>query len=102
MTTPPVPQFDVVPLFDVGNPLLAQGPVNIQTGAVETPAGKTGVFTLRTGSTTLTIFLGEGDLRAWAGLLTAAADGLAGGGLVRASAADVAAVSQPLVVPRRR
>lgn len=97
MTTPQVP------LFDVGNPLLAQGPVNIQTGAVETPAGKTGVLTLRTGSTTLTIFLGEGDLRAWAGLLTAAADGLAGGGgLVRASAADVAAVSQPLVAPRRR
>jgi hypothetical protein len=95
MTTPPVP------LFDVGNPLLAPGPANLDTGSVTGPGGKIGMVTLRTSSSTQTVFLDAADLRTWAALLTGLADQLSGG-LVQASVADVAAVSQPLVIPRRR
>jgi hypothetical protein len=95
VTTPPVP------FFDVGNPLLAQGPANLDTGSVSGPGGKVGVVTIRTASATQTVFIGAADLRNWAALLTGLADQLSGG-LVQASVADVAAVSQPLITPRRR
>lgn len=76
-------------LIDTGNPLLARVPVDLKTGAVETPAGKLGVLTLRTSSSTLTLFLSAGDLRDWTRLLTELANQLTGG-IVPATAADVA------------
>lgn len=87
MTTPQAP------LFDVGNPLLGQGPARLDTGSIATPAGKIGMVTIRNASTTLTEFMGAGDLREWAALLNDLADQLSGG-IVVASASDIAAVSQ--------
>ena len=93
-----VPQ---VSLVDAGNALVAQVPTQIHSGSVMTPAGKLGVVTLRTASTTMTVFLSGAELRSWATMLTGLADEVTGG-LVTASAADVAAVTQPPVAYRRR
>lgn len=90
-----------VPLTDSGNSLLAQAPAQMHTGFITTPAGKLGVLTFRTASTTMTIFLGEADLRGWSGALKAMADQI-GGGLVPASPLDIAAVSAPAALRRRR
>jgi hypothetical protein len=88
MTTP-----QQAPLFDVGNPLLRQGPARLDTGSITMPAGKIGLVTIRNASTTLTQFMGAEDLREWVVLLNDLADQLSGG-IVVASASDIAAVSQ--------
>ncbi len=80
------------PLFDVGNTLLASVTAQLHTGSITGPQGKIGVATIRTPSTTLTVFLGASDLRTWAGLLTGLADELSGG-LAQASAADIAVLN---------
>jgi hypothetical protein len=87
MTTPPVP------LLDAGNSLIAQVPAQLHTGMVSGPAGKIGVVTLRTTSTTVTVFLSAVDLRTWAELLTGLADKMSGG-LTQATAADIAVLNQ--------
>lgn len=96
MTTPPQ-----VPLIDAGNSLIAQVPAQLYTGSVTTPAGKIGVLTIRTSSTTLTVFLEADDLRNWVQLLTSLADQLTGG-LVHASVIDVAVLDQSAAAYRRR
>ena len=80
-----------VPLFDQGNPLLAPGPARLDTGTVSGPAGKAGILTFRTASTTLTVTVAAEDLRNWARLMNELAASL-GGGLTVASAADIAAL----------
>jgi hypothetical protein len=85
MTTPPRP------FVDMANPMLTQVPAQLDTGSVGTPSGKLGVLTIRTASTTLTVFLTQDDLRTWSGLLTGLADQL-GGSIVVASPLDIAAV----------
>lgn len=89
------------PLVDVGNELLTQVQARLDTGSLATPGGKTGVVTIRTASTTLTVFIGTADLRNWASLLSELADEMSGG-LVPATAADVAAVNQSPLEHRRR
>jgi len=89
VTTPGQP----LPLVDQGNGLLAQIPAQLHTGVLHTPNGKAGVLTFRTSSTTLTIFLAAKDLREWSGLLSGLADQMTGG-LVPASAVDVAVLNQ--------
>jgi len=79
------------PLVDEGNPLLSQGPAQLDTGTVNTPDGKLGLLTIRTGSTTLTVILPPANVREWANVLNNFAASM--GGLVTASAADVAAVA---------
>jgi hypothetical protein len=83
-------------LFDTGNPLLAQGPSRLETGSVSSPAGTIGMITVRTASTTLTLFAAEADVREWATLLGELADTLggSGGGIVPATAMDVAALTR--------
>lgn len=77
------------PFIDPANELLMQVPARLDTGSVATPDGrKLGVLTIRTGSTTLTVFLGAEDLRTWAQLLTDVAGQLSGK-LVPASPLDV-------------
>lgn len=79
------------PLVDLGNQLLAQVPARMDTGTITTPAGKSGVLTFRTASTTLTVFVGASDLRDWAKIMNQLASDLSGG-LTVASAADIAAL----------
>ena len=66
-------------LVDTGNPLLAQVPVQLDTGDLVTPGGPVGVLTFRSPSTTFTAFLGADDLRRWAQLLSDLADKMTGG-----------------------
>ncbi len=99
MTTP---QQSPGQLFDAGNILLAQGPARLDTGSVTTPERtKVGIVTIRTSSTTLTVFVTAADLREWAGVLSGLADQMTGG-LVTATAADVATVNQEASNHRRR
>lgn len=94
MTTP-----QQVPLFDLGNQLLAQVPARLDTGSVSSPAGEAvGVVTFRTASTTLTLLVTAEDLRNWADIMTKLAQSLSGG-VVAASAADIASLS---VAEKRR
>lgn len=88
------------PLVDLGNQLLAQVPSRLDTGSISGPAGKTGVLTFRTASTTLTLLVTAEDLRTWSGLMSDLASEL-GGGLTVASAADVAALNANGHHPRR-
>lgn len=99
MTTPGQPQ----PLVDMGNPLLAHVPAQLDTGTVDLPGeGKFGVMTIRTGSTTLTVMLAAVDLKNWAGVLAGLAEDL-GGGLVKASPLDMTALDMMHPVgPKRR
>ena len=84
-------------LLDQGNPLLAPGPSRLDTGIVAGPAGKLGIVTLRTSSSTTTAFMNEAGVRQWAKLLAELADQLGGGAVVQpATAADVAALQQML------
>ncbi len=86
---------------DVGNTLLSQGPAQLHTGSVKAGIKKFGVVTVRTASTTLTVFLDADNLRQWANLLNGLAEEV-NRNLVTASSADVAAVVQPPLAFRRR
>jgi phytoene dehydrogenase-like protein len=58
MTTQPMqPVPQQLPPVDPGNPLLSPTPTTINAAQVDTPIGKRLAFTVRTPSTTLTIFL---------------------------------------------
>jgi hypothetical protein len=66
VSTPRPPQF-----VDPANPLLSQVTARLDAGTVSTPDGsRVYVLTIRTASTTLTVFLSADDLHAWAGILT--------------------------------
>jgi len=73
-----MPQPPARQLIDMGNPLLAQAPVQLDTGDLDAPGGKVGVLTFRSPSATFTAFLGAGDVRRWAQLLSGLADRLEG------------------------
>ena len=80
MTTP-------VPPFDPGNQLLAEGPAQISTTMLDTPAGQRLAMTVRTTSATVTVLLGGADAKTWAAQLTTVAAGMSGAGLVAAAGA---------------
>lgn len=80
------------PFLDPNNPLLASTPVSLETGSLDTSAGKVGVATFRSNTTTLTALMGEADARDWARIFTELADQLASK-LVTPGAADVLRVN---------
>ncbi len=76
MTTPqPAP-------LDTGNQLLTQTPAQLTTTLVQTPAGQQMALTIRTASTTLTVFLAKADGETWAANIKRTVDAMSGAGLI--------------------
>ena len=71
-----------VPPVDLGNALLSEQPAQLITAPVETPRGPRLSLTIRTPSTTLTVFLNGNDALIWAKQLTADAGKVNGSGLI--------------------
>jgi hypothetical protein len=61
------------PPFDVGHPFLQPAPAQPWVTVVDTPAGQRLALTIRTPSTTLTVFLSRDEAEEWARLITSAA-----------------------------
>lgn len=74
-----------VPAVDTANKLLGFTPAILNTAIRDTPAGQLLAVTIRTASTTLTVFLQGADARAWAAQLTSDAAMMSGTGIVAAS-----------------
>jgi hypothetical protein len=89
MTTPPQP-----PPFDPGNQLLGETPAQITTALVDTPRGQRMALTVRTGSTTMTVFLSRDDAHAWAQAINTSAGQMSGLLLVGAAAMPSEAVAR--------
>jgi len=53
------------PVFDTGNQLLTDGPAQLVTAPLDTPVGQRLALTVRTGSTTVTVFLAKDDVARW-------------------------------------
>lgn len=80
---PPAPTAPPpAPPIDNGNGLLGETPATLTTGLVNTPNGQRAALTIRTPSTTLTVFLGQQDARTWAEHLRRTAEQMTGGGLI--------------------
>jgi hypothetical protein len=90
--TMPHPQAPV--LVDAGNPLLSRTDCQLDTGSIETPDHTLGVITVRTPSTTLTVFLPAQDVKQWQEALGQLAGQLDSGGLVKASPQDLSLLAQ--------
>lgn len=88
----PHPQAPV--LVDTGNTLLSRTDFQLSTGSIEAPGGTLGVLTIRTPSTTLTLFLPGKDVKEWAGMLDDLAAQLDGTGLVKATPQDLSLLAQ--------
>lgn len=54
---------------DTANTLLQPSPAALLTGTIDTQQGQYAIITIRTASTTLSIFLDKKDVQAWAGQL---------------------------------
>lgn len=78
------------PIVDEGNALLCETPAQLTTVRVDTPVGQRLAATIRTASTTLTVFLDGTDARAWAARLTEHAASVSVAGLVVANKAGPA------------
>lgn len=76
-------------LTDAGNPLLDRAAVRLETGSLETPDGTLGIITIRTPTTTLTVFLPAEDIRSWTGVLAELGDQVNGTSLIRPAPQDV-------------
>jgi hypothetical protein len=59
------PAPDQVQPFDMGNILLGEAPAQLVTQIVNTPGGQRLALTVRTPSTTLTVFLAKDDANRW-------------------------------------
>lgn len=75
-----------IPPADPGNQLLAEVPAQLTTAIADTPAGKRLVMTIRTPSTTVTVFLDRDDARAWGDKVKTEADQMGGLTVVRGAA----------------
>lgn len=62
-----------VPPVDQANALLAPTDAQLATGLVQTPQGQRMVLTVRTASTTVTLFLSRDDADVWAESIRVAA-----------------------------
>lgn len=76
-----------IPPFDQGNQLLAEGPAQLSTALMDTPAGQRLVLTVRTGSTTVSVLLQGADAKVWAAQLTRDSALMSSSGLVVANGA---------------
>ena len=93
VTTPPTPAPTA---FDTGNPLLSEQPAQLTTALIQTPAGQRLATTIRTPSSTVTVFLACVDARAWAAKLTADSGAMSVTGLVVANGSTLGgAVKRP-------
>lgn len=72
MTTP------VPPPIDPGNDLLSEVPATFSCTPVNGPGGQRLAFTVRTGSTTLTIFLVKDDATRWRDVMSEAIGRMSG------------------------
>jgi hypothetical protein len=68
-------------IIDTANTLLQPSPVVLFTGTTDTPQGQRAIITIRTASTTLSIFLDKKDVQAWAGQLHGLAAQITASGL---------------------
>lgn len=73
------------PLFDAGNKLLGELPSQLSTDVIDTIAGQRLAITIRTPTTTLSIFLNGTDAKAWAHQLTSEAAMMSSSGLIAAN-----------------
>jgi hypothetical protein len=71
-----------LPPIDPGNPLLDGGPARLTTSVVETADGQRLALTIRTASTTLTVFLNQDGARTWAANITGTAGRMSAAGLI--------------------
>jgi hypothetical protein len=74
-----------VPLFDEGNKLLGELPAQLTTDVIDTAAGQRLVLTVRTPTTTLTVFLRGADAKAWAKQLSSESAVMPDSGLIAAN-----------------
>jgi hypothetical protein len=105
MTTPP-PQLDadgLPPLFDQGNMLLATGiPCQVLVGKVPLPGGgESGLATIRTPTTTLTISLDKKGAQDWADTFAELARTLQSTGLIIPGRQQSAAIAQAAIQANR-
>ena len=87
MTTQPPQPEPSAPIVDEGNALLCETPAQLTTMRVNTPVGQRLAATIRTPSTTLTVFLDGTDARTWAAQLTKDAASVSAARLVVADGA---------------
>lgn len=80
--------------LDVGNTLLAETGAQLTTALVPTAQGQRLAFTIRTPSTTLTVFLVKDDAIAWAGNVRNMAKQMSSSGLIVATPGVNGAVGQ--------
>ncbi len=73
------------PLFDEGNKLLGELPAQLSTDVIDTIAGQRLALTIRTPTTTLTIFLRGPDAKNWAKQLSSEAAVMSDSGLITAN-----------------
>jgi hypothetical protein len=62
--------------------LLGETPAQLSTAVVQTPAGQRLAFTIRTPSTTVTVFLAGKDAKAWASNMSQVAGSMSANGLM--------------------
>lgn len=80
--TEPSPSPGKTAPADLGNALLGETPVQWSLTLAQTPLGQRLVHTIRTPSTTLTVFLQKADAVTWAQNLKDKADQMSASGLV--------------------
>ena len=89
MTTSPITPVDL------GNDLLGEEPAKMLTSIVETPHGKRCALTIRTASTTLTVFLPKANVDDWAQNLQKTGDAMTGLVVVRGDAVPAVMTGVP-------
>ena len=83
---PDTPAAGDVPLFDEGNKLLGELPAQLTTDVIDIPVGGQRLaLTIRTPTTTLTVFLKGADAKKWAHQLSSEAAMMSSSGLVAAN-----------------
>ena len=74
-----------IPLYDEGNKLLGELPAQLSTDVIDTIAGQRLCLTIRTPTTTLTVFLRGADAKNWAKQLTSESAVMSDSGLITAN-----------------
>lgn len=74
-----------IPLYDEGNKLLGELPAQLTTDVIDTIAGQRLCLTVRTPTTTLTVFLRGADAKNWAKQLTGESAVMSDSGLITAN-----------------
>jgi hypothetical protein len=81
------------PFLDMANTLLAKVPVSLDTGTIDIPgAGRLGIATFRSATTTMSPILTAAELDHWAGMLADLATAVRAAVLMRPSAAETVQV----------